>query len=113
MRLLTTVLAVMLAGAVASCGEQPAEPGGPAEPGISPSTTTPSAGEVTVRGTVKPGVEAGCLILDADGKQYLLMGDKERPKAGSVVEVKGRIDRSMMTTCMQGLPLVVTEVRPG
>lgn len=82
-----------------------------------PDTTTslppPTRGEVTVRGVVQPGVEAGCLLLDGEGGPYLLLGGQQELRAGAEVVVRGRVEPDTMTTCQQGIPLKVTEVRPG
>lgn len=107
--------AVALAAfATASCGqaEQPGSPP-PGSVTTAPQTATKApAGGVTVRGTVKSGVEAGCLILAADdGKQYLLLNAEPEPKPGDKVEVTGRVDRGVMTICMQGTPIQVDTVK--
>ncbi|SFB60801.1 hypothetical protein SAMN05216266_12643 [Amycolatopsis marina] len=87
-------------------------------PGSPPPDTTaslppPTRGEVTVRGVVQQGVEAGCLLLDGEGGPYLLLGGQQELRAGAEVVVRGRVERDTMTTCQQGVPLKVTEVRPG
>ena len=72
---------------------------------------TQAAGEVTVTGTVVEGVESGCLLLDADGRQYLLIGgDRAELRAGSRVSVTGRSDPNLLSTCQQGEPLVVSSI---
>jgi hypothetical protein len=76
-----------------------------------PPTTEPTepSGEVTVTGTVIEGVEPNCLLLDADGRQYLLVGgDRSVLQAGVRVAVTGRVDRGLLSTCQQGEPLVVS-----
>jgi len=65
---------------------------------------------MTLTGTVSPGVEAGCLLLD----NYLLLGgprDVIRP--GARVTVTGRVRPGMMTICMQGTPFVVDSAEPA
>jgi hypothetical protein len=58
---------------------------------------------ITVRGTLEPGVEAGCVILRTeDDAQYLLMDWPNYPPAGTRVEVAGYSDNSMASYCMQG-----------
>jgi hypothetical protein len=78
-----------------------------------PPTTRPTepSGEVTVTGTVIEGVEPNCLLLDADGRQYLLIGgDRSELRAGVRVAVTGRVDRGLLSTCQQGEPLVVSAI---
>ncbi len=63
----------------------------------------------TVTGTVTAGVEHQCLLLDG----YLLVGgDRTVIKAGVRVVVTGRVVPDMVTSCQQGIPFVVTSVRP-
>lgn len=93
-------------------GQSPLDPGGkPAPPG---AATAPR----TVTGTVAAGVEPGCLLLQAAGVNYLLVfaGAPPAPTAAAVgarITVVGRPQPDMMTTCQQGTPFMVTEVRPG
>jgi hypothetical protein len=81
-------------------------------PGNPPATKpTQPSGEVTVTGTVIEGVEPDCLLLDADGRQFLLVGgDRSELQAGARVAVTGRLDRSLLSTCQQGEPLVVSTI---
>jgi len=76
--------------------------------------TTPPAGRGrfrTIRGTIRPGVEAGCLILSTAEGTFLLVGPRTGGlKAGMTVEVSGAPDETIATTCQQGIPFVVTEV---
>jgi hypothetical protein len=124
-RLVTAALAVVCAGALASCAGSsnntgaPA-PSGPPEPGASPSGAPfsippPSAGALmTLRGQVEQGVEPGCLVLRSGGKTYELMADKfPVVKAGAQVEVTGRVVTGMMSHCMQGPIFQVTSARQG
>jgi hypothetical protein len=75
---------------------------------------TQAAGEVTVTGTVVEGVEPGCLLLDAGGRRYLLIGgDRAELQAGSRVSVAGRSDPNLLSTCQQGEPLVVSSIEPA
>jgi Protein of unknown function (DUF5818) len=82
-----------------------------------PPTTRPArpAGPVTVAGTVSQGVEPGCLLLDAEGgTRYLLVGgERAELRPGRRVAVTGRVDRSLLSTCQQGEPLVVTSIEPA
>ena len=81
-------------------------------PGNPPATKPAQpSGQVTVTGTVMEGVEPNCLLLDADGRQYLLVGgDRSELQAGARVAVTGRVDRDLLSTCQQGEPLVVASI---
>jgi hypothetical protein len=116
------LLAGVLVAACASSGDD-----GAASPGVTtapPTTTTPTtmvvpptrpAGKVTVTGTVTAGVEPGCLLMDAGaGGPYLLVGgDRSELSPGRRVAVTGRVDHSLLSTCQQGEPLVVTSIEPA
>lgn len=78
-------------------GVKSPKPGGPSTP--------PGVGATTLSGTLQGGVEPNCVLLDG----YLLLGgprDVLRP--GARVEVTGRVEPGMMSTCQQGTPFVVT-----
>lgn len=79
-----------------------------------PNTATPFPGETTLRGTVAEGVELGCMVLRAeDGNEYLLLGgDRSVISAGKRLEVVGRSQPGLMTTCQQGIPFKVSQARP-
>jgi len=90
-------------------------PGSP-EPSFTPKPSRPSTpfpGSMTVRGAVSEGVEANCMILTADdGKVYLLLGgDRSVIAKGGRLEATGRPQPGLMTTCQQGIPFTVTQVR--
>jgi len=92
-----------------------------------PSAGTPSAGDrssiptgpagsrgrfTTLTGQVEAGVEAGCLVLTSGGKTYNLLGGGARGlRPGQQVEVEGAPDDTMLTTCQQGIPFLVTAFR--
>ncbi|HEX6871704.1 MAG TPA: hypothetical protein VF163_11455 [Micromonosporaceae bacterium] len=59
------------------------------------------------------GVEVGCVLLKADsGTLYLLLGgDRDMMGHGGRLEVSGTVDPGAMTTCQQGTPLLVRQVR--
>jgi hypothetical protein len=88
-------------------------------PSSSGSSTAPdpsdsNAGEMTMSGTVQAGVEHGCLIMEAGGKTYLLVGgDRSVVREGARITVRGRPNPGLMTTCQQGEPFEVAEARPG
>lgn len=100
-------------GAPASGAPAPADPGGAAKPGGKPG----AAGSQTLTGTVAHGVEPDCLMLtSAAGVHQLIISDAAARTAAAVgasVTVVGRPDPRMMTTCQQGTPFVVTQVRPN
>lgn len=66
----------------------------------------------TVRGTVQAGVEAGCLVMSTpDGMVNLLGAGTGKLRPGMRVEITGSPDDTRLTTCQQGRPFLVTEVR--
>lgn len=118
MRTLATALAVSAVLLAAGCGS----PDEPAPPGSTPSRPTTSAeapapeGERTLKGKVEAGVEAGCMILRAEGESYMLVGpeiETQDIEPGSEIEVTGRIGTDVASFCQQGTPFVVEDVRPG
>jgi hypothetical protein len=91
-------------------------------PTATPSTqppagsTPPSGPTVTLVGEVQAGVEAGCLVLEAEhggGTWLLLGGDRSVLRAGARVQVTGSEARDLATTCQQGRPFQVSSVRPA
>jgi hypothetical protein len=59
--------------------------------------------QITVAGSLKSGVEAGCVILQADdGTQYLLAGSVSYPGFGARVSVRGYFEKDVASYCMQG-----------
>jgi hypothetical protein len=135
--MLTGLVGVLVAVAVAAgCGQgQPGAGVTPSPSAISPaapattgatdpvtfgSDTTSGAtrtkgtmNQMTVRGHIQAGVETGCMILNADGGAvYLLLGgDRQVINAGGRVEVVGEPQPGLMTTCQQGVPFQVAQVR--
>jgi hypothetical protein len=134
------VVAAAVLAVSAGCAapaEDSAAPGAPGSPtSASPSSTfpgenlpvptskpprpeepsPPAGGEITVTGKVVAGVEPGCKVLVTDGKSYLLVAEGTNSTAlreGATVEVRGTVQADMMTTCMEGTPLVVSSVKPG
>lgn len=105
-------------GAPSSSPPSPA----PASPAPSPTftedlpltTPPPPAGRgkfLTIRGTIQPGVESGCLILSTPEGTFLLVGPRTANlKAGMTVELSGAPDETIATACQQGTPFVVTQV---
>lgn len=67
--------------------------------------------EATLTGEVAAGVEEGCMILQTDQGDYLLIGDMARDlRFGATVTVRGQYRPDMASTCQQGTPFEVTEV---
>jgi hypothetical protein len=115
---------LLLAGLLlAACAGPDRDDSGPGQGGATtvpttlpgnPAVTRPAepAGEVTVTGTVREGVEPNCLLLDAEGgERYLLVGgERNELQAGARVKVTGRVDRDLLSTCQEGEPLVVSSI---
>jgi hypothetical protein len=88
----------------------------PVDPSV-PAQPAPSSSSVVLSGVISPGVEAGCIILQSDGKQYLLLfrdpALKSQAKPDATVTVEGVADPTRMTTCQQGTPFIVSSIKPG
>ena len=86
-----------------SPGENPGDMTDPKLPGI----------EKTLRGTVAAGVEANCMLLNADdGQGYLLIGgDRKLITEGARIEVTGQVLPGLVTTCQESTPFTVSTVR--
>lgn len=91
-------------------------PSGAIVPTGTPALTAPSAapgGAETLTGTVAAGVESGCIVLvgpDGAVLANLIGMDAATAPMGAQVEVSGKFQTDMMTTCQQGLPFAVAEV---
>ena len=89
----------------------------PTKPGLSPVPSgaipqPPGADEVTLEGVVQSGVEAGCRLLLSQGAQYLLLGgDPNVLTEGRRVVVRGKVQAGVATTCQQGVPFIVADVK--
>ncbi|NMO57221.1 hypothetical protein HH310_39370 [Actinoplanes sp. TBRC 11911] len=116
---------------------EPPSPGvtesAPSSPGSAPLPSSPSSPDVidlpvpsakpgpgatqTISGTVTAGVEPNCRLLTSGGSSYLLLfkdsASRSAAAIGKTVTLVGRSDPSLMTTCMQGVPFVVTSVSGG
>ncbi|SMD18441.1 hypothetical protein [Lentzea albidocapillata] len=68
---------------------------------------------ITLTGVVQSGVEPSCLVLKADdGRQFLLLGgNPDVLQTGAEVMVEGTPALEKPTTCMQGIPLRVTDAK--
>jgi len=102
-------LALASLALIAGCAS--ASPSAP--PSSAPASPSPSS--ETISGTVSAGVEPHCLIVrDATGSHSLYFHDESLralAPAGAKVTLVGHPEPGMMTTCQQGEPFVVTEVR--
>lgn len=118
--------------APAAASAEPAEPSGaPVPPSTGPGGTEPTgteptgsavppapgAGSRTLTGTVVAGVEPGCLLLQGAGFSHLLVFgpgvQRSAAVEGARLTVVGEVKPDLMTTCQQGAPIVVSEIRPG
>jgi Protein of unknown function (DUF5818) len=124
------LLAVAL---LAACADRDAGNGGAASGGSAPTTapetlptapttsassptTAPGSGkhQLTATGTLRDGVEPGCLLLQADqGTVYLLVGgDRGKLTGGGRVQVTGMLAPDLLSTCQEGKPLLVSSIKP-
>jgi hypothetical protein len=99
----------------ASASGQPPTGGATGSPGPPrPTGSLRLEGEVTITGTVEEGVESGCMLLRTQQGLYLLIGgDRKMIAGGGKLVVRGKPQPELMTTCQQGTPFQVTEVRRG
>ena len=125
-KLLRSLPGLLLAGLLAAACAEPARDDAGAGQGGAATTTstivpdkrtepTRPAVEVTVTGTVRAGVEPGCLLLEdqAGGRFLLVGGERAQLTPGRRVAVTGRVDRGLLSTCQQGEPLVVASIAPA
>jgi hypothetical protein len=103
-------------GGAASGGSGPTTTLGTSSP--PPPTTEPGSGgkrEVTATGTLRAGVEPGCVLLKADqGPVYLLVGgDRGQLREGARVQVSGQLAPDLLSTCQEGQPLLVWSIKPA
>lgn len=128
------VAAVLLLLVVAGCGQDTAPPGESptdgiptvSEPTMSPTPseslpsitrptpkTPPTQPEITVRGEVSDGVEAGCLVFRPEeraGETWELSGELDGVSADRTVTLRGHLAPDMASICQQGPIFVVAEV---
>jgi hypothetical protein len=125
-KLLRSLPGLLLAGLLAAACAEPGRDDAGAGQGAAPATSstivpdkrtepTRPAVEVTVTGTVRAGVEPGCLLLEdqAGGRFLLVGGERAQLTPGRRVAVTGRVDRGLLSTCQQGEPLVVASIAPA
>jgi hypothetical protein len=76
-------------------------------------TVTSSTGTLVVRGTLRQGVEPGCLLLDTQDRHAYLLVDIDPAKArpGARVEVVGQPLGQFASFCGEGTALSVVSVR--
>ena len=112
--LATTLLAGCAAGSLAS-GTPPTSEGPTVSlpPPSFPTAKSPSPLDpVEIVGVVEEGVENGCTMLRTGDELYQLVGSADpliRP--GASLTVRGQPRPELMTTCQQGVPFQVIEVR--
>jgi hypothetical protein len=69
-------------------------------------------GEITLTGTAQEGVESGCVLLRTNQGLYLLIGgDRKTITGGGTLVVRGKVVPDLVTTCQQGTPFQVSDVR--
>jgi len=125
-KLLRSLPGLLLAGLLAAACAEPGRADAGAGQGGAAATSstivpdkrtepTRPAVEVTVTGTVRAGVEPGCLLLEdqAGGRFLLVGGERAQLTPGRRVAVTGRVDRGLLSTCQQGEPLVVASIAPA
>jgi Protein of unknown function (DUF5818) len=121
------LLAVAL---LAACAETGADDGEAAGGGSDPTTTTPGTApptptpttapgspgksQITATGTLRDGVEPGCVLLQSEqGAVYLLVGgDRGKLTAGGRVQVTGVLSPDLLSICQEGQPLLVRSIKP-
>jgi hypothetical protein len=77
-----------------------------------PPGGTPTTAEFTITGIPQEGVESGCIVMRSGELLYnLIGGDRQTLMSGRTVVVRGRPTPGLVTTCQQGTPFQVSEVR--
>ena len=78
------------------------------KPGVMPPMRDP----IVVTGVVEVGVENGCTVFRTDTGLYQLMGSADPLiQPGARLTIVGRPRSDVATTCQQGTPMTVLEVR--
>jgi hypothetical protein len=66
---------------------------------------------ILATGVISEGVEAGCIILECEDEEYLLLSENI-PSIGTKVLVAGVTRPDILSYCMQGTPLAVIFIIP-
>lgn len=121
------LLAVALLAACADTGGTDGEAAGGASPSTAPETAptttpptpttapgSPGKSQITATGTLRDGVEPGCVLLQSEqGAVYLLVGgDRGKLTAGGRVQVTGVLSPDLLSICQEGQPLLVSSIKP-
>jgi hypothetical protein len=129
------LLAVALLAACADSGAGDGEAAGGTSPTTAPETlptaptTTPTTAprptpttapgspgqsQITATGTLRDGVEPGCVVLRSEqGAEYLLVGgDRGKLTPGGRVQVTGVLSPDLLSICQEGQPLLVRSIKP-
>jgi hypothetical protein len=119
------LLAVALLAACADTGATDGEAAGGAGPTSAPETLpatptstsapgSPGKSQITATGTLRDGVEPGCVVLRSEqGAEYLLVGgDRGKLTAGGRVQVTGVLSPDLLSICQEGQPLLVRSIKP-
>jgi hypothetical protein len=123
------LLAMAVLAACADTGTDGEAAGGGSDPttttpGTAPTTPTPTPttapgspgkSQITVTGTLRDGVEPGCVLLQSEqGIEYLLVGgDRGKLTAGGRVQVTGVLSPDLLSICQEGQPLLVRSIKPA
>ena len=88
----------------------PSTPTGSPEDRTRPPPMSGQSSTVRIRGTLSDGIEPGCVLLTSNGVVYQVIWRHGTPVTGPEIEVEGTVQPDLMTTCQQGIPLVVTRL---
>ena len=87
------------------------------KPTAEPSDKPTAGGAQTVTGTVEAGVEPNCrLIKDNTGSHLLVFRDeslRSQASVGKKITATGRSEPTLMSTCQQGIPFIITSISPA
>jgi Protein of unknown function (DUF5818) len=91
-----------------------APPTVPTTPTSSTAPGSPGKSQITATGTLRDGVEPGCVLLRSEqGTVYLLVGgDRSKLTAGGRVQVTGVLSPDLLSICQEGQPLLVRSIKP-
>jgi hypothetical protein len=99
-------------GSASGSGSPPVPPSGRGSQPPASATKNADGAELTLTGRPEEGVESGCLVLRSGDTLYLLLGgDRQMIQSGRPVVVRGKPNPGILTTCQQGIPFEVSEVR--